>query len=407
MTFWIIITGLSLICGAILGLTLVRGRTGDEPPAAYDLRVYRDQLREVDRDEARRVVSGEEAERIRTEVSRRILAADAALREGGRAAGQPRWAGPVAAGLAVLVLAGASAWLYLHFGAPGYRDRPLQARLDASAEARANRLTQAEAQARVPPAPAPDVSDDYLDLMEKLRETVAERPDDLRGLRLLVRNEAALGNLEAAHEAQARITEIRGQSATAGEYAHLADLMIGAAGGYVSVEAEAALREALRRNPDEPRARYYLGLYLMQVDRPDGAFRIWEELLRNSPPDAPWTRPIRLQIEDAAQRAGVRYELPPQAPAAGPTAEDIEAAEDLSAQERQEMILGMVARLSDRLAREGGEPEDWARLIAAYGVLGEPGRARDVWAEAQQVFDANPQALARIRRAAKDAGVAE
>jgi len=407
MTFWIIISCLSLICGAILGLTLVRGRTGDAPPAAYDLKVYRDQLREVDRDEARGVISGENAERVRTEVSRRILTADAAMRDDVRAAAQPRWAGAAMAGLVVLALAGASAWLYTRVGAPGQRDLPLQARLEASDTARANRLSQTEAQARIPPAPPADVTEDYLELMEKLRETVAERPNDLRGLRLLARNEAALGNLGAAQEAQARINEIRGEEATADDYAYLADLMIAAAGGYVSAEAETALRQALKRNPNEPRARYYLGLYLMQVDRPDAAFRIWEALLQEGPPDAPWMRPIRAQIEDAARLAGVRYDPAPQSPSPGPTAEDIEAAEELSTQERQEMIRGMVARLSDRLAREGGEPEEWARLIGAYGVLGETGRAREIWAEAQQVFDTRPEALALIRQTAEDAGVAE
>ncbi|MGR3407855.1 c-type cytochrome biogenesis protein CcmI, partial [Roseovarius indicus] len=50
MFFWIIITALALFCAAILGVAVLRGRAGAEPPAAYDLRVYRDQLKEVDRD---------------------------------------------------------------------------------------------------------------------------------------------------------------------------------------------------------------------------------------------------------------------------------------------------------------------------------------------------------------------
>jgi len=58
MTFWIIVAMLSIGVGTVLGLTLMRGRVGDAPPAAYDLQVYRDQLREVDRDTTRGVIGG-------------------------------------------------------------------------------------------------------------------------------------------------------------------------------------------------------------------------------------------------------------------------------------------------------------------------------------------------------------
>jgi len=85
MTFWIVAAALAVGIGVLLALALIRGRPGAEPPAAYDLRVYRDQLGEIERDAARGIISGDEAERMRSEVSRRILAADAQLRAGGAA----------------------------------------------------------------------------------------------------------------------------------------------------------------------------------------------------------------------------------------------------------------------------------------------------------------------------------
>ena len=57
MLFWIIALALSLMCAAILARAILRGRPGDAPPAAYDLKVYRDQLKEVDRDLARGVIT--------------------------------------------------------------------------------------------------------------------------------------------------------------------------------------------------------------------------------------------------------------------------------------------------------------------------------------------------------------
>ena len=59
----------------------------------------------------------------------------------------------------------------------------------------------------------------------------------------------------------------------------------------------------------------------------------------------------------------------------------------------------MVAGLADRLANEGGPPQDWARLIRSLMVLGEEDRARAIYAEALQVFAEVPDALALIEEA--------
>jgi cytochrome c-type biogenesis protein CcmH len=197
------------------------------------------------------------------------------------------------------------------------------------------------------------------------------------------------------------VLELRGAEAEADDYLTYADMLILAAGGYVSPAAENALRAALARDPENAPARYYMGLMMRQNDRPDVAFRLWDQLLRAGPEDAPWIPPIRAQIDEAAALAGVAYDQP--APAdtlSGPTAEDIANAGELSETDRQEMIRGMVSRLSDRLAQQGGSPAEWARLIRAYGVLGDTARARAIASEARQVFAASPEALAEIAAAA-------
>ena len=77
----------------------------------------------------------------------------------------------------------------------------------------------------------------------------------------------------------------------------------------------------------------------------------------------------------------------------------------MSADERQDMIRGMVARLSDRLATEGGPPEDWARLISSLSVLGDQAQAIAIWNNAQEVFADNPEALEVVREGARAAGL--
>ena len=406
MTFWIVAAALAAMAAALLALALLRRRGDEAGLAGFDLSVYRDQLAAVDRDLARGTVTEDEADRLRIEIKRRILEADRGA-DDGPVGTAPRTASLAAAALAALAVVGGSLWLYGQIGAPGYPDLPLQARLQMAEEARANRPAQAVAEAELPERPAPEADPAFRELMDRLRTAVAERPDELQGQELLARNEARLGRFAAAHEAQAAVLRIKGADATAADYADYADLLILAAGGYVSPEAERALEAALARDPRNGTARYYMGVMHMQTGRPDRAFRVWRALLEESGPEAPWVPPIRAQIMDAARRAGVDYTLPSQdAPARGPSTADIEAAEDMSPEARMEMIRGMVSSLSERLATEGGPPEDWARLIRAHGVLGNRAAAAAIWAEAQQVFD-DPVARIPILRAARDAGVAQ
>lgn len=410
MTFWIVITGMALAATALLVLALRRGRADDGTAAAYDLKIYRDQLREVDRDLERGVIAEADADRIRAEVSRRILAADAALKAGQAPRGPTRTAtAVVTVGLAALVIGG-SLLLYRDIGAPGYGDLGLARRIELAAEARKDRPDQAAAEAQMPARTTPQMDADYKTLIEQLRSAVAARPDDLRGHMLLAQHEANIGNFSAAHAAQSRAIVLKGDAATAQDYADYAELLVMAAGGYVSPEAEQALGQALKRDPNNGPARYYWGLMMAQTGRPDVAFRLWEETLRMGPPDAYWIPAIRGQIEELAARAGVKYTLPPAGPAPmlkGPSAEDVDATRDMSAEDRQQMIRGMVDGLASRLADEGGSPAEWAQLIGALGVLGETDRAGAIYREALQTFADDTQALTQIEAAARNAGVAE
>lgn len=419
MAFWIASGVISLSVALLVTLGLLR-RAGTEDSAAQkDLAVYRDQLREVDRDIERGVLSAADAERLRIEISRRILDADRKAARAGARSDIPaaaRWGG-----LAVVPLMIAGSFLiYDQIGAPGYPDMPLQARLDAARELRATRPTQAvveaEMQARADierertgqEPPAPQVSPQDAELVEQLRSLLEHRPDDLQGHRLLASSEASLGNFTAAHRAQANVIRILGDDATPEDYVFLADMLISAAGGYVSPEAERALESALRRDPRNPMARFFSGLMLAQTERPDLAFHLWRQLLDESEPDAPWVQPIRSQIEWMAMRAGVNYTLPPEGtrPAQrGPTSEDIAAMADMDPEDRDAMIEGMVGGLAARLAAEGGTPDEWAQLIAAYAVLGDHERAQAIFAEAQVVFAENTDALAPILAAARQVGL--
>ena len=409
MTFWVVIFLIALLITGFLCFSLLRGRRADEPTAAFDLRVYREQLAGVDRDLARGVIADTDAEHVRTEISRRILAADAQMRGEVAVAGPSRTVSVITLLLMTTVMVGGGLAIYHQKGAAGFPDMPLSARLEMAKDLRANRPNQRESEDMITLAPAPALEESYAALLNRLRETVAERQDDLQGHMLLARHEIFAGNFKAGYEAQMRVIELSGANASAEAYSDLAEMMILAAGGFVSPEAEAALRQALERDPNLGPARYYWGQMLAQTGRPDLAYRVWVEVLNDSPAGAPWADAIRAQLNELASRAGVfnAPDFSATPTASGPGQDDIDAAAEMSPEERQEMIRSMVDRLSDRLATEGGAPEEWARLITALGVLGEAQRALAIRDEALTAFVGNAEALEMIDAAALQAGIAQ
>lgn len=406
--FWILAAALTAITALAILSPLRRGRGGAAPAAAYDLRVYRDQLAEVERDLDRGVIGPDDAQRLRAEIGRKVLDADrrAALSAPATRGGRALWP---AVALAAM-LAGAVA-LYLREGVPGAPDMPLAERFAAADAAYRDRPSQAEAEAAAPARPAPDLSQadpEYLAMIDQLRDAVGRNPDDQQGLALLASNEMRLGNLAAARAAQQRLVDLRGDQADAVQLMQLATLMVDAAGGVVTPEAEAVLRRALTLDPTQPQARYLQGVLLIQNGRPDRAFPLWRGLLDEGPEGAPWIAPIRAAIQDLAWLAGddeYRAPAPPAADLPGPDADALAAAEDLSPEDRARMIQDMVDRLQQRLATQGGSPEEWARLIAALAMLDQRDQATAILTEARQRFGSAPDALAPIERAATEAGL--
>ncbi len=400
--FWAAVAAISVAVVALLSQAMRRSPAEDTSAGSADLHIYRDQLREIDRDVARGTLPEPEAARLRTEVSRRLLDADRVAQAKGSGAQGRRH------GLGVAVVAASvtgAVWLYATLGAPGYPDLPLKSRLAFAEQAYADRPTQAEAEARAPLREPVQADPAFGELMDKLRQAMISRPGDVQGLGLLARNEAALGNYVAAKTAQLGLIAAKGTGAVAEDHASLAEITILAAGGLITDDAERALVAALQADPNNGTARYYSGLMFAQVGRPDRTFALWQPLLEESNADAPWVPPIRAQIEGVAQAAGIKFQLPPADDLPGPDADAVAAAADMTPEDRQAMIAGMVGQLSDRLASQGGPARDWARLITSLAVLGETARAAEVLAEAEALFAATPEDAAAINAAGIAAGL--
>lgn len=407
MIFGFLIVSVASGIALLLIAVLYRANNTSDFPASGDIDVYRAQLGDVDRDVARGVINANDAERMRTEIARRILSADTTQHNQTDAPPSALWHNRIAAALILTLVVAGSAGLYWKLGAAGYDDQPRARRIAQAQDRALNRPSQVEMERQTPSldlAPELDVDPDYLNLVNQLRTTMEKRLDDPRGFALLSEHEANLGNYRAAYHAKDRYITLQNGDIDGSDLLDVAELMILAVGGYVSPEAEKKIRQVLVLEGRNARARYFYGLTFGQIGRPDKAFRVWADTLRSGEGDPYWLERIESQIPDMAALAGERYTPP--APQRGPTAEDIVAAADLNTGERMDMARAMVQQLSDRLATDGGEARDWARLITSLGVLGEHDQAQAIYIDAQSQFTNDANAQNRIRAAAKAAGIA-
>ncbi|MEX2518907.1 MAG: c-type cytochrome biogenesis protein CcmI [Paracoccaceae bacterium] len=391
--FWIIAIVAALIAGLVLARPLLRRRAQAAPRAAHDAQVFRDQLKELDRDLTRGVVAPEDAEATRLEISRRLLAADAESRLDVGAGSAPAAVSRVLAALVIVAAPLSAAWLYSDLGMPGAQDMPFVSRGAAA------RPSQAEAEKMMAGRQTPPGEDaaEFEQLVVQLEARLAEAPDDPQGLFLYARSLMNLGRFAEAWPQFEKVIALRGKAADADLYAGYAEGMILAAGGYVSPEAEAALLQVLKRAPTNPSARYYLGRLHAQDGEPELAEAVWMALIEESQPDAPWIAPIRAEMARLGLGPHGGDGLP------GPTRDDMQAAGGLPEADRQAMVADMVNRLAERLGAEGGTVAEWQRLIRSYSVLGQPQQARDSMERAREAFAGDPAALAALESDAPQA----
>ena len=209
MTFWIIAAATTVVLLIAFIRALMTPSPDDQDPV--DMAVYKDQLSEVDRDLARNVISKEEADRLRVEISRRILALDKAEHIKSRTLTSVQKS--ITAVMIVGLLGGGGYSLYSYMGQPGYTDIPLKLRIENANVSLETRPSQDEFWEKMPAqVPLNSPTGDYAQLVEKLRATVAERPNDLQGYVLLSQIEAGLENYRAAAQAQGKVLSLKGHA---------------------------------------------------------------------------------------------------------------------------------------------------------------------------------------------------
>lgn len=380
MLFWVIAAILTLGASLAVLLPLTGGGRGASSSNDHDLEVYRDQLAELERDASRGLIQPAEAEEARAEIARRILR----LGDVGQAntsqadapgTRQPSRAARLVATSAVLVVPLLSWGLYSQLGSPDLPSQPLAERL------------------------AKNPADSSVDeLVARAEAHLAADPSDGRGWDVLAPIYLRLQRFSDAVTAYRNAIRLDGD--TAAREAGLGEAIANAAGGIVSADAQSAFEQALKLDPANQKAAFYLAMALAQEGRLAEATAAWQKMLGLLPPDSPWRGAVQQALAEAANRSVASGE-----PAKGPDAAAVDAASSMAPQDRQAMIDTMVAGLDEKLRQNPRDTEGWMRLIRSYVVLGKADQARDALHRGIAVFGADSEEAKKFTAFAASLGL--
>jgi len=375
MLFWILVAVLTAVVAAVLLYPLLRGAKAAEDSRAGEAAVYRDQLRELDRDLAGGLITAGEADYARAEIGRRLIAASA-----DQPAQAPKQARHhrFSEAFVLLILPVLGLCLYLITGRPDLPSQPLQARLENPGNDMAILVTRAE-------------------------RHLAENPDDGKGWDVLAPIYFRTMRMDDAQAAYRNAIRLLGPSPA--RLDGLAETLMAVSDGVVTEDARQVLEQSLTLEPDNPRARYYIALGMEQAGRPDEARQAFEALAKQSPDDAPWLPLVNQHI--AANGGGVPAG-PGANPAApgNPTQEDVAAAENMNAGDRQQMIRGMVESLDAKLSEDPNNFEGWIRLVRSYAVLNDKDRAAGALKRGLAAFPPPSEQSRQLLALASELGIA-
>lgn len=380
MILGIVLTLMTLGAAAMVVVPLMRARGTTATRRAHEIEIYRDQLDEVERDVARGMIGKDEADAARAEISRRMIAATAPATDDGEGSETAPQSSPgrrprvtaIVTGICVPVLAIA---VYLTHGSPDLPGRPAAEMREAAKSAPQQPAGNAAQRAEV----------------TRLAGALEENPADLEKWIALGDTLTRMKRYSQAAIAFSQAMQLAPDSA---EYAsRVGESLTFAAASQVTPGAVAAFREALRRDPGNARAQYYMGLADQQGGRLNAALDRWVALEAASPPDAPWLKFLRPRIARIAGELGIDRNalaaMRERAGAAGtaagprgPTREQMQAAQNMTAEDRQAMIRNMVDSLAERLKENPDDYAGWLRLARARTVLGDKVAAKTAYGRA-------------------------
>ena len=363
MMIWVVLAGLAALGATMMLFPLRRSGEVMADRNASAVTVHADQLREIEKDAERGLISNDEAKSAKIEVERRLIALERTkptvgiVETGGR---RTVWA----MALIVPLIAG---FLYIQLGSPGIPGVPFADRQDERAE----QAQIAELTAR---------------LLERLRSDPEGGPTE--GWVLLGQTFMRMGRYVDAAAAMENV--INRDDATASVLSQYAEALVAAEDGIVTLKARQVFARAREMDPTNPATTFYEAIALEQAGDKEQAHDLLISRLEEAAGPAAWMEPFIAQ----ANRIGAAIGREPVSLASfaattssvpGPTQEDVATASEMSEAEKDAFIRSMVDRLAVRLSDEPNDLDGWMRLGKAYRVLGEMDKARQSYETAERL----------------------
>ncbi len=392
MLLWISLAVMSAAVLVSVARPLLRPTPAIPRREADATAIYRDQIREIDAELAQGVIGAADADAARTEVARRLLAADAEQAAQQTALDQTRGdtlrqrlALTLAAGLPVLAVA-----MYLALGSPHLPGQPLSARL-------AN----------------PNSTANVDNLVHAVETRLRQHPEDGQGWDVIAPVYFKQGRYSEAADAFAKAARILGD--TSRRLAGFAEATVLANDGIVIEPARLAYEKLVKLEPGRIEPRFWLAMAKEQDGRLEAAIADYQKMLQEGPPDASWRPLVVERIEEINGKLGAgglaglptskTTKLATAKESPGPNSVDIAAAERMPSADRQAMIEGMVEGLATRLKANGRDLPGWERLIRAYSIMGRKTDAVAALDAARRNFKDDPQPLAQLTELARSLGL--
>lgn len=375
---WAIGGVLAVISVLVLVLPGLRKREAALGRDESAMEIFKDQLSEVDRDAARGLISGDEATAARSEIKRRMLVLTRNKTTSEATTSTPA-GGMTGLVIGALFIPLVGFGLYALRGAPHVPSQPFAER--AAEQQEATEVAQ---------------------LAETLRNRLLEDPEGgpSDGWMLLAQTYMRMNRFPEAAQAFARVA-VRPE-ADSSVFSQYAEALVASENGVITQTASQAIAKAMELDPMNPAAVYYNAQLLAQDGRirdaraallqrigAAGGFEPWMEIFvqqANQYGEEVGADPVSLQ--DFAPMMG---DGAPRVVMPGPSAEDVEAAQEMSGEDRAAFVRSMVERLASRLEEEPGDLEGWLRLARAYSVLGETAGAEDAALRARALADVLPE----------------
>lgn len=231
MMIWLIFAGMTAAVVATLLVPFMHKSAGAQASDSdFDRAIYRDQLQELDRDQARGLIGVTEAQAARNEISRRLLQV---------AKPEAPPAGNRYTLLLALLVPLIALPIYAKYGSPLLPDVPLQERMKGAI-----------------------ANQDFEALVATVEAHLAEAPNDIEGWKVLAPAYKREKRWNDAAEAFANV--LRLAPPTADAIADYGEMLVFANEGMVTDEAESAFVEALKLEATNERAKFYYDMALNQ-----------------------------------------------------------------------------------------------------------------------------------------------